>query len=399
MLGLKPMYLPRLDSIRKFSNLSYAGGIVLLAAVMISLIIANLPLGQALEFVLSTPVGFERYGLMLRYPVQLWINDGLMTIFFLLVGLEIKRELVNGELSGFKKAALPILCAVGGAALPALIYFLINYAEPTAAGWGIPMATDIAFALALITLLGNRVPPSLKIFLAALAIADDLMAILVIALFYGAELHLLNLLYGLSIFLFLLIFNKIGLRNVWFYLLPGIIMWYFIHHSGIHATVAGVLTALAIPVKSLLPTDAVSPLQKVEHALLKPVNFVIVPLFALANTNIHLDSSMLTELWSPLGMGIIAGLVAGKPIGIILVAWLTTSTGLCQLPAQAGWKHILGIGLLGGIGFTMSIFISLLSFNDQSLILEAKFAILISSFLAAISGYLLLSSGNKRTRL
>jgi NhaA family Na+:H+ antiporter len=399
MLGLLLMYLPRLDSLRKFSNLSYAGGIVLLAAVLVALIVANLPLGRAFESVLSGPVGFERYGIMLRYPLRLWINDGLMAIFFLLVGLEIKRELVSGELSSFKKASLPILCAVGGAAVPALIYLLINNTKPTAAGWGIPMATDIAFALAVITLLGSRVPPSLKIFLAALAIADDLMAILVIAFFYAAELHLMNLLYGIGVFALLLVFNKIGVRNLWFYLFPGLVMWYFIHHSGIHATIAGVLTALAIPVKSAQPTDTATPLRKLEHALLKPVNFVVVPLFALSNTNIHLESGMLTELWSPLGMGIIAGLVAGKPAGILLLAWLSTSTGLSQLPAKAGWRHILGVGLLGGIGFTMSIFISLLSFKDHSLISEAKFAILISSFMAAISGYLLLSSGHTKSNL
>jgi NhaA family Na+:H+ antiporter len=389
------MSLSKLISFRKFSKLSYSGGIILLAAVVISLMLANLPAGRVFESLLSGAVGFERWGLRLSYPVQLWINDGLMAIFFLLVGLEIKRELINGELSSFKKASLPILCAVGGAVVPALIYLMINKGEPTVAGWGIPMATDIAFALAMITLLGSRVPPSLKIFLAALAIADDLMAILVIAFFYAADLHVLYLLYGLAVFALLLVFNKMGFRNLWFYLIPGLIMWYFIHHSGIHATIAGVLTALAIPARAGAKAGTASPLHKLEHALLRPVNFVIVPLFALSNTNIHFESGMLADLLSPIGIGIMAGLIIGKPAGIVVVAWLSVRTGLSQLPANARWRHMLGLGLLGGIGFTMSIFISLLSFNDQSLVSVAKFAILISSIVAAIGGYLLLSFSNK----
>src|SRR5690606_3926318 len=264
-------------NLRSFPNFlkhESAGGIILFFCVIVSLLVANSPLGAGFNNLLNTQLGFNTDSIHLKYSVALWINDGLMAIFFLLVGLEIKRELVEGELASPKKAALPIICAIGGAVIPAAIYLYFNTGTETAHGWGIPMATDIAFALAVITALGKSVPLSLKIFLAALAIVDDLLAILVIALFYSAELDVISLAYGGAVFLLLIAFNRFGIKNIAFYLVPGVFMWYFIHHSGIHATVAGVLTALTLPTT---PGAEESPLERLEHALVKPVNFIIIP--------------------------------------------------------------------------------------------------------------------------
>ncbi|WP_118194403.1 Na+/H+ antiporter NhaA [Albibacterium indicum] len=383
-----------LKSFPNFLKSESAGGIILLFCVIISLIIANSPLGEGFNNFLETQIGFNTENIHLRYPVVLWINDGLMAIFFLLVGLEIKRELVEGELASPKKAALPILCAIGGALVPAFIYMLLNKGTPTEHGWGIPMATDIAFALAAITALGKRAPMSLKIFLAALAIVDDLLAILVIALFYSSELNFTYLGYAGAIFIVLILFNRFGVKNIAFYLIPGIFIWYFIHHSGIHATIAGVLTALTLPTT---PDETESPLEKLEHILAKPVNFIIIPIFALANTNIEFQSAMLEGLFSNLGLGIILGLLIGKPIGILIVSWISVKSKIGLLPKNANWLHMLGVGLLGGIGFTMSIFIAILSFADPLLIEEAKFSVLVGSVLTAILGSTLLTvAGNKK---
>jgi len=322
----------------------------------------------------------------------MWINDGLMAIFFLSVGLEIKQELVGGHLSSLKKALLPVLCAIGGAIIPALIYMLFNNEQATEKGWGIPMATDIAFALAILSMLSDKVPVSLKIFLTALAIVDDLLAIIVIAIFYSSQLHYLNLVIAGAIFLLLLLFNKFGVKNLLFYLIPGLFIWYFVHHSGIHATIAGVLVALTIPTRT---TNQQSPLEKLEHILKKPVNFFIIPIFALANTNIHFEPAMLKGLFSGLGIGIVLGLLLGKPLGILFVSWISIKTGLARLPENANWQHIAGLGMLGGIGFTMSIFIALLSFSDPALVAEAKFSILIGSVLSGLMGYLILRNTTK----
>lgn len=360
------------------------GGILLIMCVIVSMLIANSPLGEAFEKLLDTQIGFNNGFLDLQYSALIWINDGLMAIFFLLVGLEIKRELVGGELSSFKKASLPVFAALGGVMFPALIYTLFNTGTTTAAGWGIPMATDIAFALAVVTMLGKSVPVSLKVFLAALAIVDDLLAILVIAVFYSTDLHYEYLAYAGGIFLMLLAFNRFGLRSLAAYLLPGAVMWYLIHHSGIHATIAGVLTAMAIPT-STDPKN--SPLEKLEHTLVNPVNFIIMPLFAMANTNIRFESEMAGGLGTPLGLGIIVGLVAGKPLGISLLSWIAVKVGLCSKPEGATWGQLTGVAMLGGIGFTMSVFIALLSFPGQWLILsQAKFSILCGSLLAGILG-------------
>jgi NhaA family Na+:H+ antiporter len=385
-----------LKSFKEFLKSSSTGGFILIICVIVSLIIANSGAGPGFEALLASEIGTEMAGIHLRYPVLLWINDGLMAIFFLLVGLEIKREMVEGELSSLKKASLPILAAVGGVMAPAMIYFSLNSGTETASGWGIPMATDIAFAIAIISMLGKRAPSSLKIFLSALAIVDDLMAILVIAIFYSTDIHYTYLLYAFGIFLFLLLLNKLKVKNLAAYLIPGLFIWYFIHHSGVHATIAGVLTAFAIPTT---PDATESPLEKLEHILVNPVNFLIMPVFALANTNIQFEPGMLQGLTTVLGLGIIAGLVIGKPFGITLFSWMAVKVGIGKMPKHATWMHIVGVGMLGGIGFTMSIFIALLSFSGKTLILsEAKFSILTASVISGALGYFWLSQLEKRTK-
>lgn len=379
-----------------FFRSSSAGGIILLICVLLSLIIANTSWAEAFSNLLNSEIGFNASGLTLRYPVLLWINDGLMAIFFLLVGLEIKREIIEGELSSIRQASLPVLAAIGGVIVPALIYFYFNFDNATTSvGWGIPMATDIAFALGILSLLGNRVPVGLKIFLAALAIVDDLIAILVIAIFYSSDLHLIYLGYAAAIFALQILFNKLGYKNLLFYLIPGVVMWYFIHHSGIHATIAGVLTALTLPTNE---EDFDSPLEKLEHSLAQPVNFIIMPIFAIANTNITFKAGMIDGLGGTMALGILLGLFVGKPVGIFIMSWLSVKLKIADLPEGANWSHVIGLGLLGGIGFTMSIFIALLSFGSQDYQDEAKFAILIASVLAGISGYIALRLCNNKSR-
>lgn len=383
---------------RNFLYSSTGPGLLLIACVILSLLIANSPFGPAFDNFLNTAIGYHSDTLHLKYPILLWVNDGLMTVFFLLVGLEIKRELVDGELSSPKKAALPVFAALGGVLAPALIYTLFNSGTTTAAGWAIPMATDIAFALAVITLLGKKVPLSLKIFLAALAIVDDLMAVLVIAIFYSGELHYAYLYYAGGIFLLLLLFNHFGIKSIAAYLIPGVFIWYFIHHSGIHATIAGVLTAFALPIKGKTYAEE-SPLLKLEHALTRPVNLFIMPIFALSNTNITFVDGMVEGLATPLGLGVILGLFLGKPIGIFLFSWLSVKLGVCSMPKHAGWQHVVGVGMLAGIGFTMSIFIALLSFSGKELLMaEAKFSVLTASIISGICGSLFLITINKKDK-
>ncbi|MEJ5996290.1 Na+/H+ antiporter NhaA [Pedobacter sp. Du54] len=376
-----------LSIFKKFFQSGKIGGIFLLICVCISLWIANS--SHKLDYIefLAHNIGINVAGIHLTYSISTWINDGLMAIFFLLVGLEIKRELIEGELSSIKNASLPVLAALGGMIIPAIIYFLFNKGEDTASGWGIPMATDIAFALAIIAILGKNVPGSLKIFLAALAIADDLGAIIVIAIFYTAQIYWNYFLMAGVVFALLLALNYFKVKNLWFYLIPGLFLWYFVHHSGIHATIAGVLLAFTIPTND---TAIESPLEKLEHFLTVPVNYLIMPIFALANTNITFKNEMVDGLVSPLGLGIIAGLFLGKTLGVTLFSWFAVKIKLAKLPSGANWKHIIGVGMLAGIGFTMSIFISLLSFNSTDHILEAKFAILCASAIAGLSGFLFL---------
>lgn len=352
-------------------------------------------MGQSFQNLLDTEIGTNLFHL--KYPISIWINDGLMAVFFLLVGLEIKREIVEGELSSFKSASLPIFAAIGGMVVPAIIYFLFNQGTEYEGGWGIPMATDIAFSLAIISMLGKKVPAAVKIFLAALAIVDDLGAILVIAIFYTDQLHWLYLGLSGAIILLLIALNYFNVKKHVFYIIPGLFLWYFMHHSGIHATIAGVLLAFTIPTNE--SKTEISPLEKLEHLLHTPVNFIIMPIFALANTNILFKNGMVDGLFTNFGYGIIFGLVAGKVIGISLFSFIAIKSKISGLPHHSTWLHMIGAGFLAGIGFTMSIFIALLSFKGHPEIQdEAKFAILIASVLAGVIGYSLLNLVSKRKK-
>ncbi|MDB5115002.1 MAG: nhaA [Mucilaginibacter sp.] len=382
------MIKPVSQSFLKFIRSEQASGVILIVCVIISLLIANSSANGWFKKLLMFEFGYESAAVHLNYSVLNWINDGLMAIFFFLIGLEIKKEIIDGHLSDFKIAAVPIFAAIGGAIIPAIIFFSLNYGTVTAKGWAIPMATDIAFALGVLALLGKLMPPALKVLLSTLAVVDDLLAIVIIAAFYSGTMHWFYLLISFGIFLLLLLLNKLGVKHLAFYIIPGIILWYFIHHSGIHATIAGVLTALAIPANS----KNGSILDKLAHGLTIPVNFIIMPLFALANTNIHFEANMMNGVASALGLGIILGLLIGKPVGVMLFAWISVKFKIGSLPDLVTWKHIAGMGLLAGIGFTMSIFISLLSFGSSAYDIQAKFAILIASAIAGVAGFIYLRS-------
>ncbi len=378
---------------KKFLHSSQSSGIILILCVAISLLIANSSLGESFQNLLDKNIGTELFHL--NYPLSIWINDGLMAIFFLLVGLEIKREIVEGELSNFKSASLPIIAAIGGMIVPAAIYFLFNHGTEYAKGWGIPMATDIAFSLAIISMLGRKVPLSLKIFLAALAIVDDLGAILVIAVFYTDQIHWDYL--GLSALMvtILVALNFFNFKKHIFYIIPGLFLWYFMHHSGIHATIAGVLLAFTIPTN--ISTTEISPLEKLEQKLHLPVNFLIMPIFALANTNITFQSGMVDGLFANFGYGIILGLFLGKLLGITFFSWIFIKLKISSLPDQSSWTQLMGAALLAGIGFTMSIFIALLSFKGHPEIQdEAKFAVLVASVISGFAGYSVLRYVGKK---
>ncbi len=378
---------------KKFFSNSQSSGIILIFCVLISLLIANSAAADGFQNILDKEIGTHFFHL--NYSVSTWINDGLMAIFFILVGLEIKREMVEGELSSFKNASLPIFAAVGGMLVPAVIFTVFNSGTEYSNGWGIPMATDIAFSLAIISMLGSKIPNSIKIFLAALAIVDDLGAILVIAIFYTDQIHWMYLLLSLGVTVLLFLLNFLKVTKLIFYIIPGLFLWYFLHHSGIHATIAGVLLAFSIPTNA--SNVKISPLEKLEHQLHLPVSFFIMPVFALANTNITFNNSMVEGLTSTLGLGIILGLILGKLVGINLFSFIAIKLKISSLPQNSSWFQMLGVGLLAGIGFTMSIFIALLSFKDQIEIQdEAKFAILIASFLAAILGYIILNISSKK---
>ncbi|RYY53391.1 MAG: Na+/H+ antiporter NhaA [Chitinophagaceae bacterium] len=378
---------PLTSLLNEFLSSEKAGGFVLIACTLISLLVANSAAGDAYLGIWHAPVFGE--------AVEYWINDGLMTIFFLLVGLELKREVLAGELSTVRKSLLPIFAAAGGMIIPAGVYYLINKDGAATDGTGIPMATDIAFALGILSLLGSRVPAGLKIFLTALAVIDDLGAILVIAIFYTSDLVLDNLAISLAIWGGLFLLQRLKVRFLLIYLLGGAAMWYFMLHSGVHATITGVLLAFVIPFNK---DDSLSLSYKLQHWLHKPVAFIILPVFALANTGIILETGWAQGLSSPMGLGIIGGLVVGKPLGILIFSAIAVLTGLSQLPSGVNWKHVAGAGMLAGIGFTMSIFISLLAFTDSQLVISAKIAILCASLLAAVAGlvWLALTSG-KRT--
>ena len=353
-----------------------SGGILLILATIFSLFLAN----SRFQFEYISFWNTEIAGNSIVH----WINDGLMTIFFLLIGLELEREIYNGELSNRKKAALPLFGALGGMLIPALLFSLINFGTKTQSGAGIPMATDIAFAVGILSLLGKNVPTSLKIFITALAVIDDLGAIIIIAVFYTSTISFLNLGIALSVLGFLFVLNRYKIQSIIPYSIGGIIMWYFMMHSGIHPTIAGVLLAFVIPFGdgSEKTTSA-----KLQHFLHKPVPFLILPLFALANTCLIITGNWHSILLESNSLGIILGLIVGKPFGIFIFTFLGVFLGLCELPKDLNWKNILGAGFLGGIGFTMSIFITLLAFSNSELIVSSKIAIVIASTIAAIIGY------------
>lgn len=359
-----------------------AGAIILILCTIISLIVANTAFGPAY-------VKFW-HGYLGPLSVEHWVNDGLMAIFFLLVGLELERELLAGELSSLKTALLPIIAAIGGIVVPASIHFALNNGTHTQPGIGIPMATDIAFAIGVLALLGSRVPASLKVFLVALAVMDDLGAIIVIAVFYTADLSVAYLVAALAVAGLLFGINRLGVMSVIPYLIGGALMWFLMLKSGVHATIAGVITAFTIPFTHKRD-DLEAPSQKLEHFLHKPVAFLILPIFALANTGLIIGSDWAAQLGSSNSLGIMIGLVVGKPLGITLLAFIAVMVGLCKLPLDLNWKHIFGAGVLGGIGFTMSIFITNLAFKgEQELIDASKMAIFIASVVAAVVGLVFL---------
>ena len=372
---------------QEFTNAEQSSGIALIVATIVSLAIANSYWGDAYTHFWHTEVGANFAGLHLKHSLAHWVNDGLMAIFFLLIGLEIEREIYKGELSDLRNAALPIFAAVGGMLVPALIHFYFNRGTATQSGFGIPMATDIAFALGVLALLGDRVPVTLKIFLTALAIIDDLGAILVIAIFYVSDFSMAYFAGAMAIFALLLILNRTGVTKVWIYLLLGVVMWYCMLESGVHATLAGVLLAFAIPFGN---GDEHSPSYHLQHVLHKPVAFIIMPIFALANTDIMLSGDWGSGLMTANSIGISAGLLIGKPVGILLMCWLAVLFGLSQLPEGVNWRHLIGVSILGGIGFTMSIFITLLAFNDATVVQYSKITILLTSLIAGLVGYLTL---------
>jgi NhaA family Na+:H+ antiporter len=430
---------------QEFVQAEISGGLILVACLLVAFLWANSPWSASYSRLLETHLTIGVADLILDHPLHTWINDGLMTIFFLLVGLELKREFLVGELSEPHQAALPILAAVGGALCPAVIYLTWNAGTAGARGWGIPMATDIAFALAVLTLVGRHLPPALKVFLSALAIADDLIAVLIIALFYTQGLNWVALsVAGASVGgLFLL--GRMGQRRLFPYVLTGFVLWAALFHSGVHATIAGVVLAFLLPARSrldlptfvtqaqaLLPVGAETvpgtqprrlldeqhqsavraletaceevqaPLQRMEHLLQGSVAFVIVPLFALANAGVRLEGT-LDQLLTPVSLGVVLGLLIGKPIGIVLISWVGSRCGLAQLPEGVSFRHLIGVGMLAGIGFTMSLFLADLAFEETHpmLLTQAKLGILAAGVIASGLGALILrlkwSGGEQRS--
>ncbi|WP_427928810.1 Na+/H+ antiporter NhaA [Agrobacterium cavarae] len=381
------------STLRKFLDNGASGGLVLMAVALLAIITANSPLAEDYFHILHVYIG--------PLSIQHWINDALMAVFFLMVGLEIKREMLDGQLSSWSRRVLPGAAAAGGMIFPALFYVLLNRDNPAALqGWAIPTATDIAFALGVLSLFGSRVPTSLKIFLAALAIIDDLGAVIVIALFYTADLNLVALISAAFVWGNLFIFNRMKVKVLWPYLVLGAVLWVLVFASGVHATLAGVMLALTIPLK-LTPgtpeaTPDESPLHRLEHALHKPVAFIIVPIFGFANAGVSLSGLSLSVFTEPLTMGVAGGLFFGKLIGVFGVVAVLVKLGLAQLPAQASWGQVAGTALLCGIGFTMSLFIGLLAFNDPAVQDHVKIGILMGSLVSGLSGALILTLTSRR---
>jgi NhaA family Na+:H+ antiporter len=365
----------------RFFDSAKSAGILLIACTACSLLLANSPLGAGYLGLWQTKAG----GLSLAH----WINDALMAVYFLLIGLELERELYVGELSDVRNALLPVVAAAGGMLAPALIHFALNQGTPSQAGFGIPVATDIAFALGVLAMLGNRVPASLKVFLVAFAVIDDLGAILIIAAFYTAQLSIGYLAGALAVWFLLIALNRLfGVMSLAPYLIGGALLWYLMLRSGIHATLAGVMLAFAIPFAAR-DDDEQSPSHRLENFLHKPAAFVILPIFALANTALVVEANWLQDMASANSIGIAAGLFAGKPLGLTLFCFVAVALGVCRLPPGVGWSHIVGAGMLGGIGFTMSIFIANLAFaGNPEAVNASKMVVLLASLAAGACGYL-----------
>jgi Na+:H+ antiporter, NhaA family len=422
----------------EFAKLEASGGILLIACTVAALVWANSPWAGSYVHLWHTDLTFGFAGQQLSESLHFWINDGLMALFFLLVGLEIKRETLVGELASFRKAALPIAAALGGMVVPAGLYALFNHGGPGAAGWGIPMATDIAFALGVLALLGERVPISLKVFLAALAIADDIGAVLVIAFFYTAEISWISLGVGGLFFVALIAANRAGAHHPLIYAVLGVGLWLAFLQSGIHATVAGVLLAATIPARRridnraflersekildefrrseeggetidggasrsaalhLLAGDcarAESPMLRFEHALVPWNKHLIMPIFALANAGVILGAGAVRSLVDPISLGVICGLVLGKPIGIVLFSWLAARYRVAAMLPGISWRQILGVGMLGGIGFTMSLFIANLAFGETAALETTKVGILAASVVSGVAGAIVLLRSGRR---
>ncbi len=439
--GRVSMTLEARNFFNRFLHNESIGGILLLICAVISLVCANVPELNFLHDIWKQDAGISIGSFSLNMKIEHWINDGLMAIFFFVVGLEIKREMLVGELSSFKHAALPIFAAVGGMIVPATIYAVFNGGTPSANGWGIPMATDIAFAIGILSLLGNRVPVGLKVFLTALAIVDDLGAIIVLAIFYPTHaLHFDMLLYAALVAGFLYLLNRNKVRGTLFYIIPGVVLWWLILQSGIHATIAGVILALTIPSKTLINEvrfsvrmkyllqkfkdvsnseievlanphqqhiihqmdnhiEEINPLMhKFESALHPWVTFAIMPIFALANSGVELSGGLMQDSIPPVAIGIFLGLFLGKPIGIFLFSLISVKLKFAELPSGTNWKQVFALGMIAGIGFTMSIFIDSLAFDDQNLVNIGKAAILGTSSIAAILGLLAVSLTCRKKR-
>ena len=438
-LDSPPLIERVLGPFQRFFSTSAAGGLVLLACTAVALAWANSPWAAGYHHLWEAQVTVGAPGFGLTLSLHHWVNDALMAVFFFLVGLEIKREVLVGELASLRSAALPVAAALGGMVAPALLYTAVNAGGPGAAGWGIPMATDIAFALGILALLGDRVPSGLRVFLAALAIADDLGAVLVIAFFYTAQLDWAALGGAALVFGALLALNRAGARRPLTYALLGVVLWLFVLASGVHATIAGVLLALTIPARTRINEDeflaraeasladfrtadepgttvltnhghqaalqametacdaAQAPLQRMEHALHGVVAFLVMPVFALANAGVPLGGGVGAAARSPVALGVVLGLALGKPLGITLASWLAVRAGAADLPAGVTWRHVHGAGWLGGIGFTMSLFVAGLAFADPRVLDTAKLGVLGASVVAGLVGYSLLRAGGRAT--
>lgn len=426
-----------LKPVNKFIHREFTGGIVLFISVIIAIVWANSAWHESYHHLWETKFSLNFAGYGLNQPLHIWINDGLMALFFFVIGLELKREFMAGELSTPQKAALPMVAALGGMLIPALIYIAINWNVPTKTGWGIPMATDIAFALALLSLAGKRIPTSVKVFLSALAVADDLGAVLVIAFFYTANIAFAPLLVAGAFLLLLGIGNRMGIRSIAFYVIVGLVVWVGFLLSGVHATIAGVLVAFTIPARTKIDeivfaikvkknlaefeeaipqagalttseqhesiqkikrlcVDAETPLQRIEDNLHPWVAFLIMPLFALANAGMVINGDFFSSLVNPVSMGVMFGLIVGKFIGVFSFTWLMVKFKFAALPENANWMHMIGVSILAGVGFTMSLFITGLAFGDMQIIDQSKYGILVASVVSGVTGIIVLKRSQRK---